>query len=91
MRNAGDSLTQGDTPMTDLDAFRLPEPTAKEKLAKIQAHLSAGGQVMIVTYARGTLYKKKHLAMFTATDTDLFVARGKHKDCLTYTCIKFSR
>lgn len=77
--------------MTDLEAFLLPEPTAKEKLAKIQGHLASGGQVMIVTYARGTIYKKKHLAMFSATEKDLFVARGTHKDCLNFTCIKFSR
>lgn len=63
---------------------------AQERLAQIQAHLLNNGQVMVVTYTKATIYKKKHLAMFTATEKDLFVARGKSKDCLNFTTIKFS-
>ncbi len=64
---------------------------AQERLAVIQTHLDAGGQVMVCTYTHATLYKKKHRDMFTATEKDLFVARGKQKDCLNFTTIKFSR
>jgi hypothetical protein len=66
-------------------------PFSPEKLAKIQAHLATNGKVMTVTYAKGTIYSKKHSDWFTATEKDLFVRRGKSKVCLNFTCIKFSR
>jgi hypothetical protein len=72
-----------------MDDLMTPEPTAIEKLAAIQAHLAGGGVIMTVTYAKATLYKKKHLGWFSATETDLFVRHGKGKVCLTFTCIKF--
>lgn len=74
-----------------MDDLAYVQPTAQEKLAKIQAHLAAGGQVMTVTYTKATIYHKKHMAMFTATEKDLFVQSGKRKDCLNFTPIKFSR
>lgn len=74
-----------------MDHLICPEPTAQEKLAKIQPHLAAGGKVMTVTYAKSTIYSQKHLSMFSATEKDLFVQRGKRKDCLNFTPIKFSK
>lgn len=74
-----------------MDETLTSAPTAQEKLAKIQAHLASGGKVMTVTYTKATIYSKKHVDMFSATDKDLFVQRGKGRDCLNFTCIKFSR
>jgi hypothetical protein len=65
--------------------------TAQERLAAIQNHLAANGKIMVVTYTKGTIYTKKHLGMFSATETDLFVQRGTRKECLTLSPIKFSR
>lgn len=63
---------------------------SQERLAQIQAHLLNNGQVMVVTYTKATIYKKKHVGMFSATEKDLFVQRGKGRDCLNFTTIKFS-
>ena len=65
--------------------------TMLERLAQIQQHLTAGGKVMIVTYAKATIYDQRHVGWFTATETDLYVRRGKGKDCLNFTPIKFSK
>jgi len=68
-----------------------PTMTTPERLAAIQRHLTAGGKVMVVTYTKGTIYTKKHLSLFSSTKTDLFVQRGKRKECLNLTPIRFSR
>ena len=62
-----------------------------ERLAAIQAHLRAGGKIMTVTYAKGTIYTKKHLDWFTANSVGLYVRRGRGKDCLNFTAIRFSK
>ena len=61
------------------------------RLAAIQAHLATGGKVMTVTYARGTIYSQKHFGLFTANSTGLYVRRGRTKDCLNFTPIRFSK
>jgi hypothetical protein len=65
--------------------------TSKERLAAIQAHLQGGGKVMVCTYTKATVYDQRHCEWFTATDKDLFVRRGKTKDCLNFTPIRFSK
>jgi hypothetical protein len=64
---------------------------AQERLAEIQEHLQAGGQVMVCTAWKATIYDKRHVEWFSATEKDLYVRRGKTKDCLNYTTIKFSK
>lgn len=69
-----------------------PTTTAyTDHLTAIQAHLNAGGKVMVVTYTQGTIYTKKHRDWFTANTAGLYVRRGKGKDCLNFTPITFSR
>jgi hypothetical protein len=50
----------------------------------INAYLANGGYVQITTYTRSTVYSKKHAGYFTqGKDGNLYVKRGKSKDCLT--------
>lgn len=69
----------------------LPLPSASERLAVIHAHLARGGKVMVATYTQATIYSTKHADWFTATTDGLYVRRGKSKDCLNFTPVKFSR
>lgn len=62
-----------------------------ERLRAIQDHLTTGGKVMVVTYAKSTIYDRRHLDSFSANDTGLYVRRGRTKDCLNFTPIRFSR
>jgi hypothetical protein len=64
---------------------------SQERLAQIQAHLANKGHIMIVTYTKATIYNHKHLHLFSATETDLVVQRGKHTECLNFTTIRFSK
>lgn len=62
-----------------------------ERLQQIRNHLLAGGEIMVVTAYKGTMYSKKHIDMFKATQSGLYVQRGKNWDCLNFTTIKFSK
>lgn len=62
-----------------------------ERLEQIIRHLMSGGKVMVLTAYKGTVYTAKHLSMFKATNSGLFVQRGKNWDCLNFTPIKFSK
>ena len=56
---------------------------ATEFAAKINAHLSAGGAVMVCTHLRSTVYRAKHAGMFSAADNgDLRVRHGRGSVCL---------
>jgi hypothetical protein len=68
-----------------------PQPTAAEKLARIQQHLDAGGVGQTLTYTRATLYSRKHRDWFTVSGNDLYVRQGKRKVCLNFTPIRFGR
>ena len=61
------------------------------KLAEIQRHLDTGGVIQIVTYAKATQYTRKHRELFTADAAGLYVRRGRSKDCLNFTTIRFGR
>ena len=66
--------------------------TAREKLEAIQSHLATpGNKVLIATALKATMYGNKHVAMFKATDRNLFVQRGKHWDCIDYCSIRFGK
>lgn len=53
---------------------------------RINAHLKNGGSVVVSNHLSATEYKKRHAGMFsTGSDGNLYVQRGRHKDCLT-TC-----
>lgn len=45
-------------------------------VAKITAHLSAGGRVMVKSYTRPTIYTKRHVDMFRATPESTGVRIG---------------
>ena len=65
--------------------------TYADRCAAIVAHLRAGGKVMTITYARGTVYSSKHADWFTANTSGLYVKSGKGKLCLNFTPVKFSK
>ena len=46
---------------------------------------------MIITYTKATIYDQRHVGWFSATEKDLYVRRGKGKECLNFTPIKFSQ
>jgi|GEM_PF-5466700 len=55
-------------------------PSADE----LNAHLLAGGQIMVATYGHGTIYKAKHAGWFSeGTDGSLYVRYGRGKNCLS--------
>lgn len=62
-----------------------------DRLAVIQTHLRKDGKVMVVTYIGGTIYDKRHVNKFSANTTGVYVRRGKSKECLNLSPIKFSR
>lgn len=65
---------------------------AIEKLVAIQTHLSVpGNKIMVATHLKATVYGVQHKAMFKATDSGLFVQRGRAWDCIDYAAIKFGR
>jgi hypothetical protein len=62
---------------------------ARRTTARITAHLESGGRVIVGTYTQATIYSKKHAALFRATNSGLYVRRGKHWDCIDYCAIRF--
>jgi hypothetical protein len=63
--------------------------TYRKRLSDIHTHLSAGGRIVVATYTRATVYTAKHADLFRATKSGLYVTRGKSRDCLNFTTIKF--
>lgn len=57
----------------------------RRTFARITNPLKAGKRIVIGTATRATQYGPKHLGMFTLSASgDVYVARGKRKDCLTF-------
>ncbi len=58
--------------------------TATQTIAdKINDHLEAGGVVQVTTYLKSILYTKKHVGWFQMIGDNLYVNRGRTKDCLS--------
>jgi len=61
---------------------------------RIQAHLAAGGKVMVATYTKATLYSPKHAPLFTAPsnprEDGVYVARGRSRDYVLPQYVRFS-
>ncbi len=53
----------------------------RQIVAKIVAHLQAGGTVYIGTQTRATKFTKKHASMFKATKNGAFYQSGKKWLC----------
>jgi hypothetical protein len=62
---------------------------ARRTAARITAHLTSGGKVVVGTYTRATIYSWKHADSFRATHSGLYVRNGKHWDCIDYCAIRF--
>ncbi len=61
---------------------------ARRAAARISAHLSAGGRVVVGTYTRATVYTRRHADLFRATREGLYVRRGKGWDCIDHCAIR---
>jgi len=57
---------------------------ARRKLAKIVSTLEAGKKVIVSTYTRATRFDKRHVDMFKATRTGLYIQSGKRWECADY-------
>ena len=58
--------------------------TATETMAdKINRHLESDGAIQVTTYMKSTIYTKKHVGWFRMIGENLFVNRGRTKDCLS--------
>lgn len=55
---------------------------ARKKLNAIVKALNSGHTVMLSTYAKHTQYTKKHIGMFKATKSGLYVQQGKNWVCV---------
>jgi hypothetical protein len=62
---------------------------ARRTAAKIAAHLASGGQVVVGTYTRATVYSSRHASLFRATNSGLYVRSGRRWDCIDYCAIRF--
>ena len=49
---------------------------ARKKLSKITATLEAGDKIVVSTYTRATRFDKRHIDMFKATKTGLYIQSG---------------
>ena len=73
--------------------MEFTRPTADE----LNAHLEKGGQILIGTYTKCTIYKKKHAGYFSeGKDGNLYVQRGRGKEILSVgkrllVAVRFSR
>lgn len=57
----------------------------RRTFARITSPLKAGKCIVIGTMTKATKFQPKHLAMFTlGASGDVYVARGKGRDCLTF-------
>ena len=55
---------------------------ARVMLGKINAALEGGSTVQLTTYTKAVRYTRKHLGMFKATKTGVYVQRGAKWDSL---------
>ena len=62
----------------------------KALLENLKNHLNGGGRVLISTYTKATIYDKRHIDYFSATDNDILVRHGKHLVSAKYASIKFT-
>lgn len=60
-------------------------------LEKVQNHLNSGGVIQVTTYMKSWIYEKKHVAMFSEKNGELFVKQGKSTVSLRYAGIRFGR
>jgi hypothetical protein len=62
---------------------------------RIRVHLLSDGAVMVATYTKATIYRQKHVAMFTPskreTDTGVYVQHGKRRDYVDPQYIRFGK
>jgi hypothetical protein len=58
---------------------------------EIEDHLASGGIVVVATMTKATMYSKKHIGMFKADKSGVYVRRGKSWDCIDYCGIRFGR
>ena len=61
---------------------------ARRKLAFITENLNAGRAVYVCTYTKATKYTAKHISMFRASKSGLFVQSGKKELCIDYCALK---
>jgi len=57
---------------------------ARKKLAKIVEALNAGKKITVSTHTRATRFDKRHVDMFKATRTGLYIQSGKRWECADY-------
>lgn len=48
----------------------------------IQSELRAGRTIVVATYTKARQFDSRHVAMFKATRSGVFVQRGKQWDCI---------
>jgi len=61
---------------------------ARKTAAKIAGHLTSGGTAVIGTPVRATFYTRKHVEMFRAASSGLYVRNGVRWDCIDYCVIR---
>jgi hypothetical protein len=63
----------------------------RQKFAKLQAHLAAGGSFYICTSYRATKVSPKHTDMIRLGKSgSIYVQRGKAWDCIDYCAIRIA-
>jgi len=64
---------------------------ARQLHRRIVEHLASGGQVMVATHTRVTIFKTTHVDYFKAERSGLYARYGKRWDCIDYCAIRFSK
>lgn len=54
----------------------------RAQLRWIQSELQSGKTIVVATYTKATQFTAKHVTMFKATKSGLYVQRGKSWDCI---------
>jgi hypothetical protein len=62
---------------------------ARQTARKITIHFARGGKVLVGTYTRATIYNRKHIDLFRATQSGLLFKCGKNWNCIDYAAIRF--
>lgn len=63
--------------------------TARRLVARIQAHISRGGAVIVSTYTKAWQFDARHATYFKASPSGAFMRRGKSWDCIDGCAIRF--
>lgn len=78
---------------TGMEANRTDHETGQALFERVQAHLAAGGEILVATQTRATLYKQKHASYFRASrraeDLGIYVRAGKREDYLLPSIVRF--